>query len=300
MQATAPPRNEETYLRTDNGTEIPVGVLAPAVPVYSDKRGHACMVMLDDKVLDFITSQIVELVEDDFDCIVMITGARRKGKSTLGIQIARKVSQAFSPDNIAFRLEDFSSILEKNPYADPKNGVFPQAFLDEAGVGLYSKEWYATWQRNLVKCLEVIGIKRQICYFILPHARKLTGDIRDEMASMWIDVDTKWKHERGYAELYTGVRDKFKQSIWWKPRCAFKFNPLEDDFWKSYEEKKKLFVNEIAAGKHQSGPNSKDPVPGMIAAEIAKGRSLQDVADEYGTSKWAVWRLVNKLKTASR
>lgn len=281
----------QTFMRTENGQDIPVGVLAPRVPIWTDRKGRRFIPFLDSSAIDFIVAQIVELIEDKFDCIVMISGARRKGKSTLGMQIARKVSSKFSVDDIAFRLEDFSSILEKNPYADPAKGVLPQAFLDEAGVGLYSKEWMAIWQRNLVKCLEVIGIKRQICYFILPHAKKLTGDIRDEMASLWIDVDTKYKHERGYAELYTGVRDKFKQSIWWKPKFAFKFNSLEGDpFFDAYELKKKAFVDEIAAKKQEAEKEkSVSQIHDLILRKREAGKSVKQIHEETGLARQTIY-----------
>lgn len=249
---------EKTFLKTENGKEIEVGVLAPRIAVRSDKKGAIYVPFLDEKVIDYIAALILEMVQDGFDCIVMITGRRRTGKSTLGAQIARKVDPAFPVKNVAFRVEAFSDVLNDNPYADTAKGIIPQALYDEAGHGLYSKEWMSLWVRNLVKCLEVIGMKQEVCYFILPHMKKLTGDIRDEMCHIWIDVDTKYKHERGYAELYMGMRNKFEQSIWWNPKCAFKFNEMDDPWWTEYQEKKKGFVNEIAAEKLGSSRGTKD------------------------------------------
>lgn len=302
MEASQLERLEEgleakyTYLLTEDGRRVPVSVLARRVPVYSErKRGTVYIPFLDDHAIDYIAAQIKELIADGFDCIVMITGARRKGKSTLGIKIARKVSDKFTLDDIAFRLEDFSRILDDNPYASIEKNQYPQAFLDEAGVGLYNKEWFASWQRNLVKCLQVIGIKRQICYFILPHARKLTGDVRDEMASIWIDVDTKYKHERGYAEYYTGVRDKFKQSIWWRPKFAFKFKALDDDFFHRYEEKKMRFVDEMSGGRPVQ--NEVDDLGQLVLDEISKGKTMMQVAAEYGTSTKTIYRHLRAMKT---
>jgi hypothetical protein len=241
----------------------------------------------------------MEMVRDGFDCIVMITGRRRTGKSTLGLQIARKVDADFGLPCVSFRVEDFSEILNNNPYADPAHDLFPQAFLDEAGHGLYSKEWMSIWQRNLVKCLQIIGMKNQVCYFILPHMRKLTGDIRDEMAHIWIDVDTKYKHERGYAELYMGSRNKFEQSIWWKPKCAFKFNDLHDEFWLGYEEKKKAFVNEIAAEKIGSSHSTKDAerLDAIMLELHGQGSSLKEIGTRIGLSESQVCRRVNQSRT---
>jgi hypothetical protein len=290
------PHRAQTYLVTENGKEVEVGVLAPKIVVRSDKKGYIYVPFLDERVIDYIAALIEEMVRDGFDCIVMITGRRRTGKSTLGLQIARKVAPTFGLESVAFRVEDFSEILDKNPYADPDQGRFPQALLDEAGHGLYSKEWMSIWQRNLVKCLEVIGMKNQVCYFILPHMRKLTGDVRDEMAHIWIDVDTKYKHERGYAELYMGIRNKFEQSIWWNPKCAFKFNDLKDDFWTGYEAKKIAFVNEIAAEKITSSHTSKDAerLDALMAGLHDDGMHFKEIGTKLNLSEQRVCNRVNQ------
>lgn len=291
---------DKTYLLTENGREVEVGVLAPRMRVRTDNaRGHSYVPFLDERTIDYIAALVVEMVEDEFDCIIMITGRRRTGKSTLGLQIARKIDPSFGLDSVSFRVEDFSSVLDHNPYADPAKGIFPQAFLDEAGHGLYSKEWMAVWQRNLVKCLEVIGIKNQICWFILPHARKLTGDIRDEMCHIWIDVDTKYKHERGYAELYMGSRDKFKQSIWWNPKCAFKFNNVRDDFMTNYTAKKVGFVNEVAAEKIgvKHGMKGDENLGRVLSQMHEDGLSIRDIEAKYGLTKSTVQRIISGYET---
>jgi len=295
MEAKSP-NHEYTFLPTENGVEVELGVIAPRIKVFSNKKGSLYVPFLDERVIDYVVALIKEMVQDGFDCIVMITGRRRTGKSTLGLQIARKVSPSFSLDSVSFRVENFSEILDKNPYADPAQGIYPQAFLDEAGHGLYSKEWMAIWQRNLVKCLQIIGMKNQVCYFILPHMRKLTGDIRDEMAHIWIDVDTKYKHERGYAELYMGERNKFEQSIWWKPKCAFKFNELRDDFWAGYEEKKKAFVNEIAAEKIHTTHVSKDAqrLDALMATLHEDGMQFKEIGKKLDLSEQRVCNRVNQ------
>lgn len=299
MMEAESPSHEYTYLPTENGIEVEIGVIAPRIKIRADKRGSLYVPFLDERTIDYVVALIKEMVQDGFDCIVMITGRRRTGKSTLGLQIARKVAPSFSLENVSFRVENFSEILDKNPYADPGQNIYPQAFLDEAGHGLYSKEWMAIWQRNLVKCLQIIGMKNQVCYFILPHMRKLTGDIRDEMAHIWIDVDTKYKHERGYAELYMGERNKFEQSIWWKPKCAFKFNELHDDFWAGYEDKKKAFVNEIAAEKIDTTHTSKDAerLDKLLSDMHRRGLTFEDLGEKIDMNRSQVCRRVNEYQS---
>jgi hypothetical protein len=119
------------------------------------------------------------------------------------------------------------------------------------------------------------------------------------MAHIWIDVDTKYKHERGYAELYMGSRNKFEQSIWWKPKCAFKFNDLHDEFWLGYEEKKKAFVNEIAAEKIDSSHSTKDAerLDAIMLELHGQGSSLKEIGTRIGLSESQVCRRVNQSRT---
>jgi hypothetical protein len=128
--------------------------------------------------------------------------------------------------------------------------------------------------------------------------RKLTGDVRDEMAHIWIDVDTKYKHERGYAELYMGQRNKFEQSIWWTPKCAFKFNVLEDEFWASYEDKKRAFVNEIAAEKLDKGKTSKDAerLNSLMTFIHEQGINLKDIGSQIGLTEGRICQRINDSK----
>ena len=159
---------------TENGREIEVGIINEHQPVRIDKQGKpVCVSFLDHRAIDFLAAQMKEMVDDKYDCVTMITGRRRIGKSNLGLQIARKVDPEFSVSNVAFHVDTFAQLLDQNPSADPENGLYPQAFYDEAGFGLFAKDWMHNWVKEVGKCLRVVGKKRNICYFILPHIKKL-------------------------------------------------------------------------------------------------------------------------------
>jgi len=279
-------------LHTENGKEVEVGVIARNAPIYVDKHGMAFVPFIDDSVLDFLAAQVKEMVEDKFDCVVMITGRRRIGKSNLGIQIARKVDPNFGINSIALHVDEFSELLKKNPSADPAANIFPQAFYDEAGFGLFAKDWMLTWVKEVGKCMQVIGKKRNIVYFILPHIKKLVGDIRDEMAYIWIDLDFKYKHERGYGEVYTGVRNKHKQLIWWSPKCCFKYTEFTGPLWIEYEKKKDQFIDDVAAGKFDSGKASKESERFNRALyELHKtGLTFEEIGERFDMNKSTISR----------
>ena len=287
-------------LHTENGQKIPVGVIAKNAPIYTDKYGEVYVPFLDDTALDFLAAQIKEMVQDKFDCIVMITGRRRIGKSNLGIQIARKVDPGFGINSIALHIDEFSSLLNKNPSADPETGLYPQAFYDEAGFGLFAKDWMLTWVKEIGKCMQVIGKKRNIVYFILPHIKKLVGDIRDEMAYFWIDLDFKYKHERGYAEVYTGIRNKHKQLIWWSPKCCFKYSEFQGQLWIDYEVKKDQFIDDVAAGKFDLGKAASKEIEKTNRAMYnlhQGGLSLEEIGLAYDMNKSTVSRRLADFRT---
>lgn len=287
-------------LYTENGKEVEVGVINRNQPIRTDQHGVICIPFIDSRALDFLAAQIKEMVQDKYDCVIMITGRRRIGKSNLGLQIARKVDPNFTVDQVSFHVDDFARLLDKNPSADPEHNIYPQAFYDEAGFGLFAKDWMHEWVKEVGKCLQVVGKKRNIVYFILPHIKKLVGDIRDEMAYIWIDLDFGWKHERGYGEVYMGTRDKFKQMIWWSPKCCFKYDELADDFWKEYEKRKDTFIAEVASGKYDLAKKSKDSDKFNRALyELnTMGLSAEEIADRFEIGRATVFRRLADYKSS--
>jgi hypothetical protein len=100
-----------------------------------------------------------------------------------------------------------------------------------------------------------------------------------------------------------GIRNKFEQSIWWNPKCAFKFNDLEDDFWAGYETKKIAFVNEIAAEKIGGNQASKDAERLNTLMKIIheRGMNLEEIGKPLGLTGARICQRIgqSKLKQAS-
>ena len=303
MSQVHPPEQTEEYidvLTTEHGQEVEVGVYNWHQPIRWDpRRGWICVPFFDRRAIDFIAAQIREMIADRYDCIIMITGRRRIGKSNLGLQLARKVDPTFSLNQVAFHVDDFSNLLNKNPRADPAKGIYPQAFYDESGYGLFAKDWMHEWVKNVGKALQVVGKKQTTCYFILPHIKKLVGDIRDEMAYFWIDVDYGIQHKRGYAEVYKGVRNKHKQAIWWNPKCCFKYDELNDEFWAGYELLKDKFIDDVAAGKYEDTKPGKDvdKFNQALYELVQKGDSPDDLADRFNIHRATVYRRLAEHKS---
>jgi len=184
---------------------------------------------------------------NEFDTIVMATGERRTGKTTVCAQLARAIDANFAVSHMTFRVVDFNKVLNDNPYADPKKGVYPQVVLDEAGFDLFSQNWMEKVQRNMVKKFEVIGIKKQIVYLVLPHRDMLNKKLREGMAQFWLNTET-YKGQRGLVEVRRGVPNKWQLDRYWAAECAFTFDDLDGDpWWAEYTLKKRTFVDEVAS-----------------------------------------------------
>jgi hypothetical protein len=243
----------ETYdlLTPRYKTRIPVGLYAEKWKVESIKGRPLYSRLTDKRALDYLAQVARERVKAKKDCIFMITGERRTGKSTLAIEIAKRIDPTFKVENICYRLSDWYKALAGAPKADPIAGVYPQIILDEAGIDFYAKQWNREWQHDGVQVLEIVGIKNLVLYFLVPHEGKLTTDIRGEMCHIWIntDPDPRLEIERGYAVARHGKRDIYKQKIWWLPNLAFFFPEVDGGFWEKYSVKKDTFTEAIIREK---------------------------------------------------
>lgn len=234
-----------------SGKPVAMGLIQEDYEAQTIGRGVPVYVSVyDARYIDYIIDWIKERINRKYDVVIEYTGERRVGKSTLVIQIARRIDPEFSVDNIVFRLEDFRARLSSNPRADPDKGIYPQVILDEAGSAMYKGDWATRVQRQMVKNFQVMGEKRQITHLVLPHADFLNSKVQDGVAQVWIDV-TEYRKERGFFEVREGIRNKWELKRYWTPWAAAFFDPIPetDDFWTQYLARKQSFIDEELANQ---------------------------------------------------
>lgn len=237
---------ETVTLRADSGKRYDVGMVQEEYQMGYASHKVLTVPIYDERYKNVLADDMMNRPRNGFDTIVMCTGERRTGKTTLSAQLARAIDKNFSVDNVVFRLNEFNQVLKDNPYADPKKGVFPQALLDEAGFDLFSQNWMERMQRNMVKKFEVIGIKKQIVHLVLPHRDFLNKKLREGMAQFWLNTEIR-HGKRGLVELRRGVPNKWQLDRYWAPYAAFTFNDMDDSpWWAEYLDKKRAFVDEVA------------------------------------------------------
>lgn len=286
-------------IKTAGGHACEVNLVTPR---YSTGKGHYCPVY-DESALDFIAESIKERPEKGHDCIIMITGERRTGKSTVGAHLARRINPDFPLSHVSYKLEEFNDNISNAPYADHAKSIFPQMMLDEAGVDLFNQEWWNVVQRNFTKKLEVIGIKNLIIYLVLPHRTKLNASIREDMVFIWLNT-VLLDGQRGLCEYMTSHPNKYDRAKWWNTQFVFTFPPIVDEWWtEGYTTKKRIFVDEMAASSLLSAP-----VGGKRHDELLhqrrvlvrllneKGMSQYKIAGALGIDRSTVGSILNDTK----
>ena len=180
-----------------------------------------------------------------FDNLIQLTGDERAGKSTMAQLLARELEPGFPLSRIVFKIKDFNEAIQTAP-----NGSV--IIFDEAGFDLFNQEWWAKFQKNLVKKMLVIGIKELIVILALPHRMDLTAKLRDRRVKYWINVFTKGdEYERGFATFRKAVGNEWYSEIYWEGLAAFRFNKIEGPEWDEYQAMKWKFVNEVAADEYE-------------------------------------------------
>ena len=286
----------EVEIPTPLGKIFEVGMISKKHHMGSGKLGKQSVPVYDKRCINYIAEIIKERPQKKFDCLVLITGVRRSGKSTLAQQIAKAVDKAFSEKKIAFRLEEFNEIIRTNPQAEPKKGIYPQVILDEAGFDLFSQNWMKEVQKNLVKKFEVIGARNQIVYLVLPHRTMLNKSMREGMIHFWINVSLIDQH-RGFAELRVGQENIWDLNTYWKPLLAFTFDDSKDDLSVQYNIKKEMFIDEVTADL----PDKEDPRARRIynqrdiVIRIARkhGAMQKEIAEATGLTASAISTIIN-------
>lgn len=231
-----------------------------------------------------------------FDSIIMITGPERSGKSTLALQLARRIDSNFPLRNVCFKIADFSKLIDELP--DGSVIVF-----DEAGFDMFNQEWWADFQQELIKKLLVIGLKQHILILNVPHRKELNKKLRERRVAFWINVYTKGdEYKRGYATFRRGIGNEWEEETYWEGLAAFRFAEMKSEFWEKYSEIKRSFVNEVSAGTYHpsSGQRqgkaiqARDKAIRLLRRPHPKGMKQSEIAKEIGMSQSSIAQILSK------
>ncbi len=294
-----PTKDTRVVLRAMDGTEVETYVygLRQVRTIRSDNK---IMVQrcaeYGGEFIDFLAGELRYRRSKGFDNIIMITGPERSGKSTFTQRLARALDPHLSLEHITFKIRDFNHAIEIAP-----EGAI--VIMDEAGIDMYSQEWWDEFQIQLVKKLFVIGVKHLTLLIVLPHRLDLNKKIRDRRVQYWVHVShMKRTLERGYATIREACISEWTQDIYWDTLGMCRFGPLSGPEWDEYEKKKMVFVNEINSGEYGTR-ESKATVRQRdeairLCAEL--GASQTKIGERIGVSQPMISKIIKNAKVQSQ
>lgn len=213
------------------------------------------LVHIDTFLLQKLES-IKKIIKKNWDCVILIDGEERSGKSTLGMTIGNYLDPDLSLNNIASGLDD----AKKKIQSLPDKSVL---IVDEGSLVFNSKDALNKAQKELMKILDVVGQKNMVIIVVLPSIFDLNKTIAVRRSRFLLHVYTNKKMDRGKfayfskkkkAVLYELGKKKF--GSYSKPKANFVGNFVKfDPFGEAYKEVKKKSLMEALTKEEK---NSKE------------------------------------------
>ena len=193
--------------------------------------------------------------EKDFDCVIIVDGMERIGKSTLGITCGYYLTDGnFSVDNICTSSDDTIKKMETCP---DKSCLV----LDESILIFSSRDSMKKEQKKIIKIMNVVGQKNMVFIVILPSIFDLNRQIAVRRSRFLLHCYTDGKLTRGRFAYFGENKKKRLYEIgkknfdsYRKPRADFvgrftKFNPLGKEYIKT---KMKSLLASLHEGNEKS------------------------------------------------
>lgn len=237
------------------------------------------------------------LIKKKFDCVIIIDGEERSGKSTLGLTIGSYLSNMrMSVDNVCSGMEDIKKKIRDIKPSTPDN--IQVLMPDESSLVFNSKDAMQRANKTLMKVMDVIGQKGLVFIMILPSFFDLNKTIalRRSKALIHVYVDRQ-NYDRGrYA--YFGTREKeqlyyqgkknFNSYQQPKPRFRGRFTNYQPSWYEEYLEVKNrslleaLDINadvsklDVSAMKTKMLMDFRQNNPNVTVKELAKGFGMTE------------------------
>lgn len=189
-----------------------------------------------DRFLRQKLDNVKKIVRRNWDCVMLIDGVERSGKSNLGLSCGWYLTDGkMKVSDICIGADD---VIKK--IGNAKEGSL--LMLDESSLVFYSKDSMKKEQKKLIKILNVVGQKNIIFIMILPSVFDLMKDIAVRRSKFLLHVYTGRHLERGRYSYFSEKKkrilyDKGKKNFgsYGFPQANFvgrfeKFNPFGQDY----------------------------------------------------------------------
>ncbi|OYT54339.1 MAG: hypothetical protein B6U72_02950 [Candidatus Altiarchaeales archaeon ex4484_2] len=196
---------------------------------------------------DIITNLdgIIEKLRNDWDYTIVISGRRRKGKSTLAYHIAEYVSQKLeSKIWLCYDYDGEKGLRE----AMFNSKQFDVIFADETISFLSKNDWNHPHAREFIELFDRSAYKNLLYLFVIPSFSSLMKGFRTDRIDMHL-----WIPQRGMMKAY--VSKDTKEGVYMPDRAIFSdtFPPLPADKEEYYQRVKMERHEETIAKKRREG-----------------------------------------------
>ena len=246
---------------------------------------------LDQNAQDLVC-QIRSDLRAKWDKIIIMTGKRGVGKSTLAQILAKLVDYSWGFNRMAYEPEHIMPIFNQMA----KDGPFKSMIMDEGGEIWNRSDWATKISKTITK--QVIGDRwlYSARFILAPSIFHLDRKAID-MADLWIKVYSPDNRKRGYAEVrMMAEQDYYNNKLPYAPPFMdLRFDDLPPHVASAYEQYK------IKMGKERSEKYQEiideETGNGPIIEELDLDKVYEEVKgdmDSYGENGKVNWRLVYK------
>lgn len=200
--------------------------------IYSD-MGH------------ILAKKLKSRIANKYQNIVMINGTPGKGKSTLGIQLAREMDPSWDMrEGYCYFKDEVLKFL-----TDPHIKI---GLIDETTNVLNALDYRNKDDNMAVVLFDTMRSFGRTAFMCTPNFRAVNKRVRDEHTNFLIALPEKpllkGYSDRGFYELYVPVKDTFSEEPFWKLAGAGLYGALDPDTEEEYaalKREKQLKKNEM-------------------------------------------------------
>jgi hypothetical protein len=161
----------------------------------------------DEREITKVAKLFLLTTLEDFDVLAAVTGPKGVGKSSLAIQISRKIlefqDKEFEPErHVAYLYED---VIDKINELDEHEPLI----IDEAVNVMMSEDWNKIESKYLKKVFAKLRVRHLIVFLCIPEFSWLDKKYREGMVNFWLFVPT-----RGFFILFTPKIFTAKEDKW--------------------------------------------------------------------------------------
>jgi hypothetical protein len=184
-----------------------------------------------------------ELMKDDWDLPIVVTGNERKGKSSIAFEMALYLDELYDPaEQTVFTGDEFGRKAVRLP-------KYRALILDEAVSGGFSRDAGSGTNKRLAKFLTVCGDRNLIMFILWPNIRWLDPILKEHRVRWNIHVEKRYKD---YAVAKFRMLRDDDERVYDYPVTLFrfKFPRAHGPKWQIYKAAKAKFVDETGRGRN--------------------------------------------------